>query len=115
MSLLDPDGRRTASVRTVTSLYFAELTRNDFPLLLRRCPGLAYEMLQMLSRRLQQAHDGTIHDLRAKNRLLEQAYEELRAAQAQIVEKEKLERELQVARQVWSSRTEPDDAVRSSA
>ena len=103
MSLLDADGRRTASVRTVTSLYFAELTRADFPLVLRRCPGLAYELLKILSRRLQQAHDGTIHDLRAKNRLLEQAYEELRTAQAQLVETEKLERELQVARQIQAS------------
>jgi phosphoserine phosphatase RsbU/P len=103
MSLLDPDGRRTASVRTLTSLYYVELSRADFPLLLRRCPGLAYDMLQMLSRRLQHAHDGTINDLRAKNRQLERAYEELRAAQAQLVEKEKLERELQVAREIQAS------------
>lgn len=85
MSLLDPDRRRGASVRTVTGLYYAELSRTDFPLLLRRCPGLSYRMLQMLNRRLQQADD------------------ELRAAQVQLIEKEKLERELQVARQIQAS------------
>jgi sigma-B regulation protein RsbU (phosphoserine phosphatase) len=45
----------------------------------------------------------SVHDLQEKNRLLQQAYDELKAAQAQIIEKERLERELQVAAQIQIS------------
>jgi len=39
-------------------------------------------------------------DLQEKNRQLAQAYEELKAAQAQLIEKEKLESELKIAREI---------------
>jgi serine phosphatase RsbU (regulator of sigma subunit) len=42
-------------------------------------------------------------DLQEKNRQLQQAYDELKAAQAQIIEKERLERELQVAAEIQVS------------
>jgi sigma-B regulation protein RsbU (phosphoserine phosphatase) len=42
----------------------------------------------------------TILDLKEKNRQLTLAYEELKNAQAQIIEKEKLEHELEIARQI---------------
>jgi len=45
----------------------------------------------------------TIADLREKNRQLRKAFDELKAAQAQIVEKERLERELEVARDIQLS------------
>jgi serine phosphatase RsbU (regulator of sigma subunit) len=49
------------------------------------------------------AQDATIQDLRQKNAELVRAYEELKAAQAQIIEKERLERELEVARDIQMS------------
>ena len=103
MSLLNRDGLRTASARTLTPARFLEMTRADFDALLHRQPTLAYEMVRVLSARLRASQDATIRDLTEKNRQLEQAYEELKAAQAQIIEKEKLERELQLARGVQSS------------
>jgi sigma-B regulation protein RsbU (phosphoserine phosphatase) len=103
MSLLNPDGKRTASVRAHTDVQALEMTRADFDALLHRHPKMAYEMTRVLSTRLTAADNATIRDLQEKNRQLQLAYDELRAAQAQIVEKEKLEHELQLARQIQES------------
>ena len=103
MSLFNPEHRRTASVRARTALKLLEMTRSEFDALLARQPSLAHEMVRVLTGRLAATENATIHDLRAKNRQLTQAYEELQAAHIQIVEKEKLDHELQVARQIQSS------------
>jgi sigma-B regulation protein RsbU (phosphoserine phosphatase) len=68
-----------------------------------RQPTLAYEMVRVLSMRLTEAHNASVRDLQEKNRQLTQAYEELKAAQEQIIEKEKLERELELARRMQMS------------
>lgn len=103
MSLLNRDGLRTASVRARTPAQLLEMTRADFDALLSRQPALAYNMVRVLSMRLSEAHTHTIEDLREKNRQLTEAYESLKAAQAQLIEKEKLEHELHVALQVQAS------------
>jgi len=53
--------------------------------------------------RLEESENITIIDLREKNRRLRQAYEELKAAQLQIIEKEKLEKELQISGEIQQS------------
>lgn len=103
MSLLDPDGLRTASVRTRTPVRLLEMTRPDFEALLQHRPALAYEMVRVLSLRLRATDNATIADLHEKNRQLAQAYAELQAAQAQIIEKEKLEQELRTAHWIQQS------------
>ncbi|MGE5123494.1 MAG: PP2C family protein-serine/threonine phosphatase [Acidobacteriaceae bacterium] len=103
MSLLNPNGLRTASVRTETLTRLLVLNRADFDHLLRRMPSLAYEMLRVLSMRLNEAHETTIHDLTEKNQELEKAYSDLKAAQEQIIAKEILERELKQAREIQVS------------
>lgn len=105
MSLFNRDGLRTASARTSVhaSAHLFEMTRADFDALLHRQPSLAYEMVRVLSERLGEAHTKTVRDLRAKNVQLTEAYQSLQAAQAQIIEKEKLQRELQVAHHVQAS------------
>jgi phosphoserine phosphatase RsbU/P len=97
MSLLNPDHLRTASGRTRSPIQILELTRADFEALLRRQPMLAFEMVRLLSMRLRASTNATISDV---GNQLTQAYEDLRAAQAQIIEKEKLERDLEVAREI---------------
>jgi serine phosphatase RsbU (regulator of sigma subunit) len=97
MSLLNPDRLRTASVRTRSPIQILELTRADFEALLRRQPMLAFEMVHVLSMRLRESTNVTISDV---GNQLTQAYEDLRAAQAQIIEKEKLERDLELAREI---------------
>jgi sigma-B regulation protein RsbU (phosphoserine phosphatase) len=103
MSLLNPDGLRTASVRTSTPAQLLELGHTDFRKLLERRPALAFEMVRVLSLRLRESGNVMIRDLREKNRQLCQAYEELKVAQAQIVEQEKLEHELNLARDIQES------------
>lgn len=103
MSLLNPDQPRTASARTRGPARLLEMTPADFDRLLRRNPVLMYEVARELSRRLRDSDNATIRDLREKNRQLTIAYEELKAAQAQIIEKEKLEHELDMARQIQES------------
>lgn len=102
-SLLNPGGLRTASVRTRSPARLWKMTRAEFNNLLARQPMLAYELVRVLSTRLTSAHNLALQDLQAKNQQLSQAYEELKAAQAQLVEKERLERELQVASQIQMS------------
>ncbi|HSH40200.1 MAG TPA: cyclic nucleotide-binding domain-containing protein, partial [Chthoniobacterales bacterium] len=103
MSLLNAEGRRTASVRACTAARLVELTRVDFDGLLRRHPAVAYDLARVLSSHVQAANTATIRDLQQKNSQLAQAYAELQAAHVQIVEKEALERELDVARQIQQS------------
>jgi len=103
MSLLNPDGLRTASIRASEPARLWEMTRPQFEEMIRRQPWLAYEVAQVLSARLTASQRATIRDLQEKNRQLRRAYRELEAAQAQIVEKERLEKELQVARQIQMS------------
>jgi serine phosphatase RsbU (regulator of sigma subunit) len=100
MSLLNPDHQRTASVRTRMPALLLEITRTDFDALLRRQPTFAYEMGRTLSRRLRDAVDTTLRDLQAKNHQLTAAYQDLQAAQLQIIEQEKFDRELEVMREL---------------
>ena len=90
MSLFSDDHQRTASVRAKTPLKLLVMKRNDLESLLRGHPDLAFNLVATLSRRLGESEDHTIADLRKKNRQLQQAFDELKAAQAQIVEKERL-------------------------
>jgi phosphoserine phosphatase RsbU/P len=97
MSLFSPSHTATASVRAQTALRVLEMKHAPFEGLLHDHPTLSYSLLETLSRRLEEAENNTIADLRAKNRQLSQAYAELQAAEAQLIEKEKLERELEIA------------------
>lgn len=103
MSLVSDDRRRTASLRAREPSRLALLTAHDFAALLARQPALAYEMVRVLGSRLDASHQEAIQDLHRKNEELRRAYDELRATQAQLVEKEALERELQVAHQIQMS------------
>src|SRR5262245_27384546 len=103
MGLINPGSRRTASVRARTPVRAREMTRADFDALLHRQPGLVYQLVRVLSLRLEQHQNRTICDLQEKNLQLTQAYEQLKAAQAQLIEKEKIERELEVAREIQQS------------
>ncbi|MFV9676009.1 MAG: SpoIIE family protein phosphatase [Anaerolineales bacterium] len=103
MSLFSEDGRHTASVRAKVPLQLLELNQTDLDSLLHRQPRFAYEMIRTISRRLEESEHLTILDLRQKNVELQQAYDDLKAAQAEIIEKEKLEKELEVARDIQLS------------
>ncbi len=103
LSLINRAGLRMASVRSSGPAHLWEMSHEEFDDLLHRQPSMAFELIDVLSERLTTAHDSTITDLQNKNRELTKAYEELKAAQAQIIEKERLERELQVAFEIQTS------------
>jgi sigma-B regulation protein RsbU (phosphoserine phosphatase) len=103
MSFFLHEERHSASVISRTHLWLLEMTRRDFDDLLHRFPELAYELVRLLSERLDESENITIQDLLEKNLQLTRAYQELQLAQAQIIEKEKLEHELEIARQIQTS------------
>ncbi|HEY9152073.1 MAG TPA: SpoIIE family protein phosphatase, partial [Anaerolineales bacterium] len=103
MSLILPDGKRTATVRAQMQTRTWVMGRAKFQEILKRWPMMAYSMVRILSQRLDATNEATFHDLSEKNRQLQKAFDELKAAQEQLIEKERLERELQVAAEIQLS------------
>lgn len=103
MSLFSRDGCHTASVRALTPLRLLRVTHNELDALLHRQPQVAYEIIRLLSTRLEESENITILDLKEKNQRLVEAYNELKSAQEQLIEKEKLEKELEISRQIQQS------------
>jgi sigma-B regulation protein RsbU (phosphoserine phosphatase) len=94
---------RTASVRGRTDAVLLSMSRQQFNDLLHSYPELASTMVSVLSHRLDNTNVATFRDLTEKNRQLQEAYDDLKAAQVQLVEKERLEKELQVAADIQMS------------
>lgn len=103
MSLIQPGGIRSASARASGNVVALSMSRTQFKDLLKRHPHLANAMVRVLSQRLDNTNVATFRDLSAKNRQLQKAYNELKAAQEQLIEKERMERELKVAADIQMS------------
>ncbi len=94
---------RTASVRAHGDVVLLSMSRAQLMDLLQSYPQLASTMVHVLSQRLDNTNISTFRDLTEKNRQLQQAFDELKAAQEQLIEKERLERELKVAAEIQMS------------
>jgi sigma-B regulation protein RsbU (phosphoserine phosphatase) len=94
---------RTASVRAHGDVVLLSMSRVHLLDLLQSHPQLASTMVNVLSHRLDNTNVSTFRDLTEKNRQLQQAFDELQAAQEQLIEKERLERELKVAAEIQMS------------
>ncbi|HEX5838142.1 MAG TPA: PP2C family protein-serine/threonine phosphatase [Anaerolineales bacterium] len=94
---------RTASVRAHGDVVLLSMSRTQLLDLLHQHPQLASTMVSVLSHRLDNTNVSTFRDLTEKNRQLQQAFDELKAAQEQLIEKERLERELKVAAEIQMS------------
>ncbi|HEX2989906.1 MAG TPA: PP2C family protein-serine/threonine phosphatase [Anaerolineales bacterium] len=94
---------RTASVRAHGDVVLLSMSRAQLLDLLHQHPQLASTMVSVLSHRLDNTNVSTFRDLTEKNRQLQQAFDELKAAQEQLIEKERLERELKVAAEIQMS------------
>ncbi|NUQ86222.1 MAG: SpoIIE family protein phosphatase [Anaerolineales bacterium] len=103
MSLIQPEGHRSTSARALGEVVLLSMSRNQFKGLLQRHPELAKPMISVLSQRLVNTNVQTFRGLTEKNRQLQKAYDELKAAQEQLIEKERMERELQVAAEIQMS------------
>jgi sigma-B regulation protein RsbU (phosphoserine phosphatase) len=102
MALLEAQPR-SATVRTVEPTRLLEFSGPVLHDELLQEPLLLYRATRVLMERLRDADSQMISELKDKNRELAQAYFELQQAQAALVEKERLERELELARELQDS------------
>jgi len=102
MALIE-DVTRSATVRALEPCRVLEIDERVFVRLLAHQPSVALTIVRQLSANLRQTDQAIIEKLEQKNRELGAAYEELRAAQAQLIEKERLEREMEIAAEVQRS------------
>jgi sigma-B regulation protein RsbU (phosphoserine phosphatase) len=103
LSLLDQAQRRSASARVRAAAELLQIPFAVFDQLLERRPALAFHLLRLIAERLRTSEAASIRELTEKNRQLSQALEELKASQAQLIEKEVLESELRMARRIQES------------
>ncbi len=102
MALLD-DSPRLATVKTLTDATVLEITADRFRTILEKDPDIALHITRTVLSNLRTLDQLAIKDLREKNALLQQAYLDLQAAQAVLVEKKRLEREMELAAEMQRS------------
>ncbi len=102
MALVD-DSPRLATVRTLTETTVLEVTADRFKALLHTDPDLAFHITRRILSNLRKLDQLALQDLRVKNELLQQAYLELQAAQLVLIEKKRLEREMELAAEMQRS------------
>ncbi len=96
MALID-DSPRMATVAAATPATVLEFSEEVFNRLLIESPVVANSVLRRVMGDMRSQDSRAIEDLREKNRELETAYIELKSAQAELVEKERMEHELELA------------------
>ena len=94
------DRPRSATVRAVAPTLLLEFSETKLREALADQPELLYRTVAVLSARLRESDQHMIADLRRKNQELAQAYRDLQEAQAALVEKERIEREMELAREI---------------
>jgi sigma-B regulation protein RsbU (phosphoserine phosphatase) len=112
MALIDRSPR-SATVRAVDNSYLVVISEADFKTLIGSNPELAMNMLRNSTTRVRNTNLRMIGDLERKNAELLAAYQQLKAAQAELIRLNRIEQELAVARQIQESflpRTLPQPA-----
>lgn len=99
MALLE-NKPRTATVTTLVETELLSITEETFEQVVTRNPIVALSILRQISSSLRQADHLTVVDLERKNKQLRQAYLELQEVHTELVEKQRLERELEIAAEV---------------
>jgi sigma-B regulation protein RsbU (phosphoserine phosphatase) len=94
---------RFATVRAVQPTCLFELTERAIDSIFDEQPMLIYPFARLLSARLRETDYKMVSELRRKTLELDQAYQQLQAAQAGLLHKERMEHELELARQVQLS------------
>ena len=102
MSLIDSKPR-TADVSTVCPSTMLEISKSAFLDFLAKSPTIALAVIRRITENMRDADRASIEELTRKNAELAHAYQELKAAQAEVVKKERLERELEIAGEVQRS------------
>jgi serine phosphatase RsbU (regulator of sigma subunit) len=100
MSIFYSNRRRSASMVAHGEVELLEMEAEPFIDLLNNQPTIAYQVIKVMAARIRNIEDGTINHLREKNQRLSEALHHLKLAQEQLIEKEKIEHELRMARQI---------------
>lgn len=107
MGLID-DSPRMAHCITLTPTTVLEVTEENFDKFMEKSPALATAVLRNILTTTRNIDQQSIAELQQKNEALQKAYADLQQALARLVEKERLERELELAATVQRSLL-PDD------
>lgn len=102
MALIDRSPR-SATVRVLETAILAVLTEREFVQLLRSSPDMALTMLRNSTTRVRNTNQRMIGDLERKNAELLAAYQQLQAAQAELIRLNRIEEELAIARRIQES------------
>ncbi len=102
MGLLD-DVPRAATIRTMTTCSLIELSEETFDALVARNPAVGVTLLKGITRSLRDTDRRAMTELEQKNKELARALEELKAAQAELLQQERLKRDLEIASKVQRS------------
>lgn len=102
MALID-NSPRMATCQTVTETTVLEVDEDIFDQVVENNPEVAYGMVRRILERARDNNQLAIDSLNRKNAVLQQALEDLWQAQARLLEKERLQRELELAAQVQTS------------
>ncbi|MBE2199343.1 MAG: SpoIIE family protein phosphatase [Anaerolinea sp.] len=96
MGLIDDTPRMATCVALEETTVF-EITEEVFDRLIEENPVVAHSITRQIVKHARARDHLSIVELQQKNRALQQAYADLQAAQARLVEKERLEHELELA------------------
>ena len=99
MALID-NSPRAASVRARTSATLLRITEAEFMTLMHANPNTAMALLRGGTTRLRSSNARMISGLEIKNAELARAYDDLKAAQSELLRLERIERELAIAREI---------------
>jgi serine phosphatase RsbU (regulator of sigma subunit) len=94
---------RSATVRTITDTEVLEISKELFDQVFETSPALARNLILTMIRSIREVDQRAIDDLEERNIELAQAYDDLREAQEELVAKERIERELEIAGEVQRS------------
>ncbi|MEM7330615.1 MAG: SpoIIE family protein phosphatase [Chloroflexota bacterium] len=102
MSLVD-DSPRIADAVTITDTTVLEVTEASFDRFVKQSPALAQLITKKILSTARTRDQLNIKELQIKNKELEQAYHDLKEAQAKLIEQERIQRELELAADMQKS------------
>lgn len=102
MGLLD-DVPRSATVTTITECKLIEISEATFDAIVNRNPAVAVALLKGTSHSLRDTTRIALAEMSLKNQELARTLQELRAAQAELLQQERLKRDLEIASEVQRS------------
>ena len=103
MGKFSQEGTHTATCRSLTDCRLLQVPFSWLNAAFSRHPEMMFDLMRLYCSRLENSENLTIKDLHEKNQQLTQAYNDLKIAQAAMIEKEKLDQEMRMAANIQRS------------